>query len=80
MRCKACDSELGEYEIIWRKDLNCFEDLCKRCRNLVHSVLTEYDEEAKINNKLPQQDVVYIEDQLEINTNIYLQEEDNYEQ
>lgn len=32
MRCKACDARLEPYEIVWRRDLHKYEDLCNFCR------------------------------------------------
>lgn len=34
-RCKACDNELSENEIVWRPDHEIWEDLCKRCLAIV---------------------------------------------
>lgn len=38
MRCKACDAELGKYEVIWRKDVQQYEDLCRKCRRAISSL------------------------------------------
>ena len=35
MRCKACNAVLSQYEIIWRADIEMFEDLCRKCRTSV---------------------------------------------
>ena len=40
-RCKACNNALKESEIIWRKDLEIFEDLCVNCRHHAYNVPIE---------------------------------------
>lgn len=37
MRCRACDKPLKSSEIIWRQDLGQHEDLCRKCRNYIHT-------------------------------------------
>ena len=76
MRCKACDVELSEYEIIWRQELERFDELCKQCRTIVYESLTEFGDTDTINHRIPQR-VVYIEDQL--NTSIFIEEDEDYE-
>lgn len=36
-RCKACDNELSENEIIWRPKVEQWEDLCRKCLAIVFS-------------------------------------------
>jgi hypothetical protein len=65
LRCKACDCEFSTYETIWRKKINQFEDLCRKCRKIVMESLMELDNYSSINNKIPQDTIVYYEDELE---------------
>mgnify|MGYP003463968019 CR=1 FL=1 len=69
MRCKACDSEFSTYETIWRKKINKFEDLCRKCRKIVRESLQELDNYSSINAKIPQDTIVYYEDELEERNN-----------
>lgn len=53
MRCKACDSELGKYEVIWRKDVQQYEDLCRKCRQSIAGLkypMLEQHESAYVPN------------------------------
>lgn len=34
-RCKACDIDLSETEIVWRADYKIWEDLCRTCLHIV---------------------------------------------
>ena len=33
-RCAGCNVVLKDNEIIWRKDIEQWEDLCRRCRHI----------------------------------------------
>lgn len=46
MRCRGCNNELGKYEIIWRKDINQFEDLCRQCRKSIVHITAEEEEQT----------------------------------
>lgn len=50
-RCKACDKTLKASEIIWRDEFKMHEDLCRKCRNIIHVELilgTETNTAAKV--------------------------------
>jgi hypothetical protein len=65
MRCKACNKELGPYEIIWRPYLHKFEDLCRKCRDSISDAL--YPRHHLKEKEVPcisiQSNVSYIQDQ-----------------
>jgi len=50
-RCKACDAQLNETEIVWRSHLQIWEDLCRKC------LASVYD-----NDDLVAPDYLFIED------------------
>jgi hypothetical protein len=41
MRCRACDVELTESEIVWYEDLGCHEELCNNCLTVVRELQSE---------------------------------------
>jgi len=49
MRCKACDTILEEFEIIWDQERREYEELCKKCRmTIIYHWLEDHDPEGLI--------------------------------
>jgi len=60
-RCKACDCVLSDSEIIWKPALNCFEDLCKKCRGIISRDLQTDNDHGNLENG-EDGNLVYLED------------------
>lgn len=67
MRCKACDSEFTQFEVLWRKEQKQFEDLCRTCRRIVHEALSDMSTSNKsYNNRIPDDvRIIYYEDAID---------------
>lgn len=64
MRCSACNETFSSYEILWNKNTNNFEDLCRKCRIIVRNTLQDFDS-TWINQKIPQDVLNYYEDSID---------------